>query len=434
MRIESRQEKIARIMSEMRASESSEENAEKHKKENRLFKICSIYLSVILIIAIVVGSVANHYLDKMNYGDVEEVADKDISVKQVLDEVENFDFDIVDYKQITEKKVTSKSTAAVPKTTVKSQKKVKPKKSAEEIIIDKRESLDNSNIGKEIQKKANEEIQENIISDGVWYSDEVYNLLIAGYDAGAVDGATDNTPKFLRSDAILIASVNKTEKTVKLVSISRATYAAIPGHGNKRINTAHAYGGASLLVDTIELNYKVRIDNYITCDFAGFKAIIDALGGITIDMTETEARFAFDNDSYSAGKYKMNGKQALRYVRLRKTDSDRTRTGRQRKVLKEIMSQAKKMNMSQKLNFMETVLPYITTDFSKPELVNKATELETYLNWPMTQYIVPKKATQLQMRDGLEVIILDWKDTTAYTHSILYEGVKVKTKPVPEYI
>lgn len=435
MRIESRQEKIARIMAEMRApknAEPDEKEIKRNKNEKRIIAVCSSYLAVILAVLIVVGSVANHYFGKLNFGDVEDIADNDVSAKAVLDSEEEIDFDVVEYKQITETQTTEKQTAAkkqIKPKTVQTERYTQKKKTVQQ-VIEKNENLSNSNLGKEIQKKANEDIKDNIVSDGVWYSEDVYNLLIVGYDAGAVDNADADTPKFLRSDAIIIASVNYVKKTVKLVSLSRATYAAIPGHGNKRINTAHAYGGAKMLVDTIELNYKVKIDRYITCDFAGFEAIVDTLDGVTIDMTKTEADFAFDDESLPAGKYKMNGHQALRYVRLRKTDSDRTRTGRQRKVLKEIMSRAKKMNTSQKLDFMENVLPYVTTNFTRAELISKATELETYLSWPMTQYVVPRSGTQAQMRDGMEVLILDWEDTTDYIHSIIFDGVKVKTEPV----
>lgn len=123
----------------------------------------------------------------------------------------------------------------------------------------------------------------------------------------------------------------------------------------------------------------------------------------------------------------MNGKQTLRYVRLRKTDSDRVRTGRQRKVLNEILTRAKNMNTSQQLAFMDAVLPYITTNFSKSELVSKLSEFNTYASWPVSQYIVPKKANQYEMRDGLEVIIVDWAETTKNIHSIMYDGVKAKT-------
>ena len=369
---------------------------------------------------------ANYYLDKLNYGDVQG------SVSDTIDAEEEILFDVSAFESmggedglfVSSDFEYSGDEDWLNDLPTQSNKKTKSK--IRDIIAGAGNVID-ENVSQQIQQQANAEIQENIKSDGVWYSDSVYNLLIIGYDAGAAEQVMFEGATLPRSDAILIASINKVKKTVKIVSLSRATYVAIPGHGNKIINTAHAYGGAKTLVETIELNYKIRIDRYISVDFKGFEEIINALGGVTVEMSKVEASFAFYQNK-SAGKYRMNGHQALRYVRLRKTDSDRQRTGRQRKVLTAIAGQAKTMNLSKKLSFMDTVLPFVTTNFTKAELIDKAMELETYLSWTMTQDIIPHEAVKLTMRDGKEVIILDWEDTTDYVHSILYSGVTVKKK------
>lgn len=388
-------------------------------KFNKKQKILIIAISVfcaLMVLFIAVFLIANHYLDKLNYGDIQGVVDEN------LDEEENVDFDIADYDEITYKNEEKNN----------SQKSTKENTGNNGVykILSKSEDYNLLDVSKEVQKQANDDIKKNIESDGIWHSDDVYNVLVVGYDAGDAEAVMFEGATLPRSDAIMLVSVNKVRKTVKLISLSRATYVAIPGHGNKRINTAHAYGGASMLVDTIELNYKIKIDRYITADFKGFKAIIDCLGGVKIDMTKEEADFAFNDESLPADKYTMNGSQTLRYVRLRKTDSDRTRTGRQRKVIKEIYFQARKMSISQKLKFMNDVFPYVTTNFDKTELISKFGEFDGYMDFPVTQDIVPHKATQLTMKDGKEVIILDWKDTTDYIHSVMYKDVKVEKLPV----
>lgn len=386
-------------------------------RKKKITVIVSSIVSVVLVISIVAGLLANHYLNKLNYGDVQGVVDEN------LDEEEEIDFDVAEFSEITEAEENS--------TKKSDEKKTDDKKTENSIIkiLTEKEDYNNLQVSKEVQKKANEDIEKNIKSDDVWHSDDVYNVLVVGYDAGDDEAVMFEGATLPRSDAIMLVSVNKVRKTVKLVSLSRATYVAIPGHGNKRINTAHAYGGARMLVDTVELNYKIKIDHYISCDFNGFKAIVDCLGGVTIDMTQTEADFAFDDDTLPADKYTMNGKQALRYVRLRKTDSDRQRTSRQRKVMKEIYFQAKKMSTAQKLDFMNDVFPYVTTDFDKSELVSKLGEFNEFMDYPVTQDIIPHKATQLKMRDGKEVIILDWEETTDYVHSLMYKDVKVEKLP-----
>ena len=413
-----RKEKISKIIDRIKNTKNDIAALPQKKKEKIIISVCVSILSVFMAVVIIVSAVFNHYLNKVNYGDIKQVATANSELMSQLDEEEQLDFDIVGSKPISASKDSSDDNLNEDEA---------EDYSDYEIIVENGESIEISNIGKEVKKKDDESIEKNISDNELWYSDDVYNLLIAGYDAGNVDNADADTPKFYRSDAIIIASINKAKKTVKLISLSRATYAAIPGHGNKRLNTAHAYGGASLLVETIEQNYKVKIDRYVTANFEGFEKIIDSLDGVSVDMTKKEASFVFNTDSLSGGKYLMNGSQALRYVRLRKTDSDRTRTGRQRKVLKAIMNKAKTMNTSEKMNFLDTVLPYVTTNLNKTDIVKKISELDTYLSWPLEQYIVPQKATQYEMRDGLEVIIVDWEETTKYIHSVIYDGTEAKT-------
>ena len=402
-------QKIQEIIARIKSKKNVKIGTAFTKKEKIILKICSAILSVFLVITLVVFSVFNHYLNKINYGDIENVAEANKEAVEKLDKEEELDFGFIDENKKNQTK-TSKD---------KSDKKNQNNDTDFENI----EYLESGGIGKEIQKKANNDIEKNISDNVLWYSEEVYNVLIAGYDAGGDNGESGN---FHRSDAIIIASINKAKKSIRLISLSRATYAAIPGHGNKRLNTAHAYGGASLLVEAVELNYKVKIDRYITASFEGFIGLIDAIGGITLELTKTEADFVFNNDSLPGGEYYMNGTQALRYVRLRKTDSDRTRTGRQRKVLKKIITGVKTMNTSEKMKFLDAVLPFITTNFTRSEIVSKLSEANDYISWPVVQFIVPKKANPLEMRDGLEVIIVDWADTTKYIHSIMYDGVKAK--------
>lgn len=410
-------EKVSKIVEKMLSQKYSDNDNRTEEKtarnEKKTIIICSSFLSVLLICALIVGIVANHYLNKLNYGDVEGV------VSDTLDEEEEIDFDIAGLEEITE---------AMQEANDNEYKKIEksPNNVKSSGVISKSDDYSNLSTGKEIQAKANADIKENIEnSDGIWYSDSVYNLLIVGYDAGDAEAVMFEGATLPRSDAIILVSINSVKKTVKMVSLSRATYVAIPDHGNKRLNTAHAYGGASTLVETIELNYKIKIDRYVTANFEGFKAIVDVLGGVSVDMSEVEANFAFNGSDKSAGTYLMNGKQALRYVRLRKTDSDRTRTGRQRKVLKAIANQAKNMSLNQELGIMNEVLPYVTTNLTKTEIIGKLNNLQTYLSWTMTQDIIPHTATKLTMKDGKEVLILDWDETTEYIHSILYSGVKI---------
>lgn len=398
--------------------------------ENKVLKIVLITLLVISITsASIVGIYVNNLLDKVTFED-----EINMSVDPGLEEEEDIDFSLDEETTTLKADVQDTDSDKTKPTTTKKKKK----KTSESLVsIQKVENgvvkdylVSKDKLKEEaaiIQQEADKDIAQNITKDtSIWYSHDVYNLLLVGYDAGEQETVMFEGMRYPRSDSIIIASVNKKKKTLQLVSLSRATYVAIKNHGNKRINTAHAFGGAKTLIETIESNYKIRIDDYVSVDFKGFSKIINAMNGVSVNMSAAEANFAFNREDLSAGSYLLNGKQALRYVRLREIDSDRQRTGRQRKVLRSIYNKFKTQTLAQELEFMETVLPFVTTDMSKAQFVQKITEAQNYLDFKLTEDIIPHNAIKLTLKEGKEVIILDWDETTDYIHKILYDGVEVK--------
>ncbi len=268
------------------------------------------------------------------------------------------------------------------------------------------------------QESADADISANLSDDVMWYDDRIFNVLLVGVDYGDEEIVMFEGAYLPRSDSMILLSINTITNTINMVSLSRAVYVAIPGHGNKRLNTAHAYGGASMLVETIEQNYKIRIDKYVTVDISGFQQIIDILDGIDISMTAQEAGIIMGK--YSAGTYHLDGEKAVAYSRLRSIDSDRKRTGRQRAVLNAIAAKLKTSSVSTLLNLLDDVLPLVTTNFTKTELLKQATNAPKYLSMAINEDIIPHNATTLSARDGKEVLILNWQETNAYTHQLLY--------------
>lgn len=135
------------------------------------------------------------------------------------------------------------------------------------------------------------------------------NVLLLG-----VDARTPNEPS--RTDTIIILSMDKKTKEAALLSIPRDTRVDIPGRGMDKINHAHAFGGVSLTIDTVEEFLDVPIHYYARLNFEGFQDIVDALGGVTIDV---EPQVARERPTLigMTGVHKLNGEQALDYVRFR---------------------------------------------------------------------------------------------------------------------
>lgn len=282
-------------------------------------------------------------------------------------------------------------------------------------------------------KEADNEIAKNLNDNVIWYNENVYNILLIGADKGTV--SIGQNP---RSDAMILISINKADKQIKMVSMLRAAYVAIPGYNHSRLNAAHSIGGPKLLIDTIEQNYKIHIDNYISVDFEAFQKIIDILGGVDIKLTDEEARVlatTFKQNGLKvptgAGTYHMDGNTTLAYVRLREIDFDRMRTQRQRNVLTQIAYKARTMSFNQAVQLLDEILPLVTTDLTKTEIVSHAVNALNYVRWPITQDTIPHSWPKLvYVPDSpVEVLLLDWTETKRYIHELLYPNMEPQEIP-----
>jgi len=279
---------------------------------------------------------------------------------------------------------------------------------------------------------ADQNIKKNIEDNRMWYHKDIVNVLLIGCDNG------DSEQYYPRSDAVIIASLNKISRVINIVSLSRATYVAIPGHGHARLNAAYAFGGPDLLVQTVEQNYKVRIDNYISVNFQGFSKIIDTLGGITVPLTAEELKFysglfAAKGIDISAGpgNYTLDGQLALEYARTRKIDNDKQRTQRQRNIITQMIKKAKSSSFSQLNKMMDDFLPLVSTNFTKTQLLSQGANALTYSKWPVKEAIIPRRGTSLVMVDGYEVLMFNWDVVKSDIHEQLYPGIEPQTVTQP---
>ncbi|MEW6231758.1 MAG: LCP family protein [Chloroflexota bacterium] len=183
----------------------------------------------------------------------------------------------------------------------------------------------------------------------VWGKERV-NVLLLGIDQRP-DEARRGDPA--RTDTMIVVTLDPVSKTGGMLSIPRDLWVPIPGleaHGIDvdRINTAHAYGdlykypggGPALAKKTVEYNLGIPIHYYVRVDFRGFERLIDAIGGVDIDVERTIVDNAYPDDNYGiisitipAGRQHMDGKKALQYVRTRHADNDFGRLRRQQKLL-----------------------------------------------------------------------------------------------------
>lgn len=190
-----------------------------------------------------------------------------------------------------------------------------------------------------------------------------------------------------RSDTIMLLSLNYNTGKIHLTSFMRAMYVCIPrADGNVwgMINAAYSWGGPNLLIDTIELNFRVNIDHYVVIDFAGFQNAVDLLGGVEVDLSADEARAVVVRfrGTKPAGRYLLNGEQALYYARLRYLDNDFVRTSRQRIVIEALMKKALDMDLSTLIQLANQILPTVHTDsdFSNVKMIGYITRALPMIN------------------------------------------------------
>lgn len=146
-----------------------------------------------------------------------------------------------------------------------------------------------------------------------------------------------------RSDTIMVLRISPKEKIAYLLSIPRDTRVKIPGHGRTKINAAYQYGGAPLMAKTIKEFTGLEINHYAVIDFQGFEEVIDTLGGIDIDVEKRllDRRHKID---IRPGYQHMDGEEALKYVRIRYSDDDFRRIGRQQKFLRAVIEKVMRVS------------------------------------------------------------------------------------------
>lgn len=249
------------------------------------------------------------------------------------------------------------------------------------------------------------------------------------------------------SDAIMLVSVNTKTKKIYVTSIMRDTAVYIKytdsmksAHPNwkdgyDKINAANARGGPEFLLDTIEGNFKVKVDDYVLVDFYSLIDIIDILGGIPMTVTDAEAAAAnnyirdmdFDrgitnwetaNILEGGGDLILNGVQAVGYARERQTTgSDYNRTARQRAVIEQIIIKAKGMSVSKLDELAKTILPKVYTNMSENEVLGLISESIGYLGYDVEQLRVPFDGMYTTPNGNL---LPDYDATVSKLHDIIF--------------
>ena len=230
---------------------------------------------------------------------------------------------------------------------------------------------------------------------GMLVAKDKATVMIMGVDERADDVG--------RSDTLMIATLDPDKNQAALLSVPRDTRVKIKGHGFDKINAAYAYGGRKLTQETIESLLNTHIDHYIKINVHGFTKIIDALGGIDIDV---EKRMYYEDPwddngglviDLQPGLQHLNGKTAIQYVRYRDGEGDIGRINRQQKFMKAFLAQAISPSILPKLpDILSNISSAIQTNMPLSEMIALVSNLPTIQQNGLSSSMVPGQPAYIE--------------------------------------
>ena len=259
----------------------------------------------------------------------------------------------------------------------------------------------------------------------------VINVLLVGFDSreGSYSGNTD---------VMMVASLNKKTKEIKLVSFLRDTYCYIEtekGFYYTKLNAAYSLGGIECLKETIENNYKIKIDNYVLVNFESFKAIIDAMGGVTVKVEQYEAAYMNDVMGLNAPwgeAVTLNGIETLTFCQMRMLDADGdvSRTRRQRQVIGAIIDKVSTATIGELNKYIDVFLPYIKTGFKKSEIISLGVSALTgkWYSYTVTELQMPTENTRISGNADFWIWVVDYELAANILQTELYGKSNIALK------
>lgn len=268
------------------------------------------------------------------------------------------------------------------------------------------------------------------VSEETLKEDGVMNILLIGNDSRDNDESG-------RSDAMILLSISSKTNKIHLTSLLRDVYVDIPGYGSNRLNAAYSYGGAELLMETIEANFDIEVNRYMQVNFEAFANLVDAVGGVDLELSNEEVLLVngylweynillgrAEGTDYFAedveGEVHLNGPQALAYCRNRYIGNDFGRTERQRKVLSAMVAKAPVVLLNMK-DVVNGVFENIATNLTKTECMQLAASAGKLLTHELVQGSIPLDGTYANANiNGMAVLQVDFEANNAYIRSEIY--------------
>ena len=287
-----------------------------------------------------------------------------------------------------------------------------------------------SNITKDLRQEIREKIEYDV--------DNVSNILLLGVD----NDYLPSMDQLGNADGILLVSINENNKEVVMTSFLRDTRVRQPGWYNRKLTQIYHNGGTKLLIEAMETDFRIPIDNYILVNYIDLVEIVDALGGVDLELSEIEIKYmagkisnintlvgedkganAISTDQ--AGMLHLNGVQTSAYLRIRPsaTDDDKGRTERARKVVIELLKKIQKMSIEEMIMFADTFFSNIETDMRDSDLMTIIGNSDEIFGYEMISDRVPRDGEYTPSNDGNAYVIPNFELTNKHLFESIYGGI-----------
>lgn len=244
-----------------------------------------------------------------------------------------------------------------------------------------------------------------------WEKDNVMNILVLGEDKDSTESMNEKGNG--NADGQIIVSINNDTKKIVLSSLARDSFLHVDGEQGTKATLIYHYLGKEALCEAIESNLGIHIDNTVIFNYYSIIDVVDALGGVDLELNETEIYFTNEKikqmNTYlldmssddgllenSPGMMHLNGKQAACYMRIRisdDTNNDFGRTNRARKVILALKDEAMKAKKKDLIAVAKKVIPNVDFDFSLKELLELVGDVLNFKDYEMVSQCIPVEGT-----------------------------------------
>lgn len=251
-----------------------------------------------------------------------------------------------------------------------------------------------------IQKQENEEVKNK---------KDVTSILLLGLDRE--EHATDVN---------MVLTLDDDNKEIRLLSILRDSYIYYGEDKTNKLNYAINYGGVTNSIKTVNENYGTEIRDYILIDFDGVMNLLDAMGGVNVNLTSEEIPYISPNKNLKSGNNVLSGKQALSYSRIRRIGTDFQRTQRQRNVINAMYSKVKSLSLGEMNKLLDVALNNVETSLSYGEILSLGQKIISYGGKEIKQGRVPIDGTWHDDYKELYYLMWDKEPNLKYIRDFIY--------------